>query len=971
MKFKLLTGFLALALPFAGSAASDFFVNDSVINCPPQIPPQVDATNFVNNNFFSINFTNLLSVQTFKTASTLNFTNTGYMFGNYGFQFDTGPSGAGVRRMANNFKNEGTISVGSFGNTNTFFNFFFNGFLFQTALPKYYVSATNISLRSSTNTVGINGHMTLSGKKIDLNRANISMEGFSDSQIPATSSNFFFFTGFGAAGIFDAYWTVGTNVINPLASFGGGTPTTPFHTVQTPGGFSFRQLSLPAATAYVRQTIVGTNRTVQVVFLNNTNSGIQNSVYFPSTGNAVVEWRSPMTNLSTSVVFTNYLYLSDDFGSFGTNQLVQNNIAAGSITSYIPFNYRFKRGGPYNFFGGAASPGLPGGIFDNIVVTNQEAAYGALILPVTQYPGNVPGSVITNLPGRIEIVADEVLDLTRAKIAGLNYTRIRATNHFASSAFAEITSPYSDISLSSTNGSLAITNLLAPTIARAQGEIDLWSGRWTNNNAFFATTYSVLFVDSRISPTSPAIIQDLVLRSTNTAGGSNQVIVSDVLNVSRSMSINTERLTVLTNFIGSPTPAGQINFQSTDIVWSSALPRLQYLTNLGAITSLNSVFFGGARTTPHYTSNFTESYEAFVNRGNVTTEGCLIWSKYFENTGLFTTGIGFGSFSLQSVNARLTNGTFLALNGDVTITSGSLIATNHNIQTGRRLTLTITNLLTDTGASNANNWVVGKGFSLPIKPANGNLTGTVITETAGATENLHTWAAENRGGTNSAGFLTNSAIGKVILNGTSPDSLFTFTGATSNNAIYIDYLDLRNYATNIDLFGNLTALNINPNITVYYAQAVAGSISVAERLNHANGGRLQWVATHAGIYSTTNVVYPDGSTNAFNVALVQSENLDSDNDGLVNAADPTPLVANLALAVAITNSPTLGAKISWRSVPDSGNTVYYKTSPLSSTWLELTNFHIGELSTERVSIFDPMSVGGSRVYRVKMTPPQP
>ena len=106
-------------------------------------------------------------------------------------------------------------------------------------------------------------------------------------------------------------------------------------------------------------------------------------------------------------------------------------------------------------------------------------------------------------------------------------------------------------------------------------------------------------------------------------------------------------------------------------------------------------------------------------------------------------------------------------------------------------------------------------------------------------------------------------------------------------------------------------------------------------------------------------------------ALVQSENLDSDNDGLVNAADPTPLVANLALAVAITSQPALGAKISWRTVPDSANTVYYKTSPSSAAWLELTNFNIGELSTERVSIFDPMSVGGSRVYRVKMTPPQP
>jgi len=37
-------------------AASDFYVNNSVVLCPPEIPPQVDATNFVNNNYFSINF---------------------------------------------------------------------------------------------------------------------------------------------------------------------------------------------------------------------------------------------------------------------------------------------------------------------------------------------------------------------------------------------------------------------------------------------------------------------------------------------------------------------------------------------------------------------------------------------------------------------------------------------------------------------------------------------------------------------------------------------------------------------------------------------------------------------------------------------------------------------------------------------------------------------------------------------------
>jgi hypothetical protein len=967
MKCKFLVSILAVVLPVVAVAqTSAFYVNDSFVNCPPQIPPQVDATNFVNNNFFSINFTNLFSAQPYRMASVLNYTNNAYMYGNYGFQFDTGPSGAGTRRMANSFRNAGNISVGSIGNTNTFFNFFFNGFLVQSTLPKLMISATNISLRSSTNVVGINGLMTLTGKNLDLNRANITMEGFNDSGVIASSSNLLFF---GNSGIFDGYWGIGTNIFTPSLSLATGVPTTPTHLVTAPGTQFFRSLSLPAGVAYVNETIIGTNRNVQVVILSDTNAAINENVYFPSTGSAVVGWQYPHTNVVTGGLETNYVYLIDDFGSFFTNALTFRS-GLSAITTYVPLNYSFIRGGPYSF-GTPFTPTSLAGVFDLNNVTNQYAAYRAVFAPTTQLPGNSPVIVISNLPGRIEVIADHVLDLTRAKINGLNYVRVQATNHFASSQLAQISSPYMDISLTSTNGALAITNLVRATLPRFQGNVDLWSGRWTNNGVVFANTYSVLVVDSHLSPTSPSVIQDLVLRSTNNVGGPNQITVSDVLNVSRQFVMNTERLTVTTNVVGAPTASGEINIQSSAITWSSAMPRLQYLTNDGVITSLNSVFFGGARTTPHYTSNYNEAYESFVNRGQIKNEGTLIWSKYFENTGAFNTGIGFGSISLQSTDARLTNGSFLALQGDVTITSGSLVSTNHSIQAGRELILNITNVLSDTGASNANTWVVGKGFSLPIKPAQGNLIGTVISETAGASENLHLWAAEDRGGTNSAGFQTNSAVGKVILNGTSPDSLFTFTGASSNNAIYIDYLDLRNFATNIDNSGNLTAVNVDPNMVVYYAQAVAGNISVAERLNHANGDRLRWVATHAGIYSSTNLVYPDGSTNSFNAALVQSENLDSDNDGLVNAADPTPLVANLALAVSITSQPALGANVSWRTVPYSANTVYYKSSPTATTWQELTNFNLGPISQERVSIFDPMSNNGSRVYRVKMTPPQP
>jgi len=461
------------------------------------------------------------------------------------------------------------------------------------------------------------------------------------------------------------------------------------------------------------------------------------------------------------------------------------------------------------------------------------------------------------------------------------------------------------------------------------------------------------------------VIQDLSLRSTN-------VEIGDILNVSRKLLIDAERLTLISNQPPSLVAGGEINMLSSAITWPNSLPRLQYLTNNGVISALNSVFFGGSRTSPFFTSNYNEPYLAFVNHGTVKTEGSLIWANYFENTGQFGTGIGFGSISLQSMDTRLTNGSFVAINGDVTIATGSLTVTNHLLQAGRTLSLSATNLLTDTGASNANAWAVGKGFNIPVKPALGDLLGTTITDTAApGAENLHTLAGQDRG-TSTAGFENNAALGWLTLNGQNPNSLFTFRGAGVSNALYVDYLDLRNYATNINLVGNVTEMNLDPNIVLYYAQAVAGGVSVAERINNANGGRLRWVASYAGIYSATNLVYPDGTTNAFNAALVQSHNIDSDGDGLVNAADPTPILRSqdLALNVVMTTVPPPGAVVSWRSVPGSTNTLFYRSSLTTPVWLPLTNVVTGPMATS-VSVFDPMAASGTRYYRVEVSVPQP
>jgi hypothetical protein len=1120
MKRKILSGLLGAALATAAHAqTATFYVNDGSVNCPPEIPPQIDALNFVNNNFFSINFTNLATLtQLYETANTLNFTNRGTMIGNNGFRFDTAPTESGLRRMANSFYNPGTITVGSINNTNAFGALFFGFFGLNFGLPQLVISATNV-IDPGTNIVGENGLFQVTGRQVDLSRGVITLEGFENTPTNAFS-NFFF----NNEGIFTRYASVGSNVMVPASLFENFPPRTP------------TGLTLPGATFYARVSDLGfgTNLFVQAVFLSDTNAAVSNNVFF-SGFQTVVEWSAQITNLATGSVFTNYLYLFDNFGFSGSNLLS----AAG-----IPLNYSFRRSTTPLNLGAPATPTQPTGYFYSVLTTNEYAEWGATVAPTTALPGALPGDRLTNLPGRVEVSADDVLDLSRAKINGLNYLRLQSTNHFAGSHGAQITIPYSDISLGSTNGSLVLTNLLIPTVPRYNGEVDLWSGRWTNSDPVFTVYFHVLFVDSRLSPLAQTRVRDLYLRSTN-------MVLSDVMNVERSFLFDGENLTLTTNGPASQAASGEVNLLNTDITWSSATPRLKNLTNNGAIRTQNAIFFGGARTTPFFSTNFNESYLAMVNHGEISDQGTLIWANYFENTARISSGIG--SLSLQSGNALLRDGSFLATNGDIAITSGTLTVTNHGLQAGRALSFTVTNLLDDgsvttpvAAITNKNNWTAGDGINLFRRPARSSLLGTTITATAPALRQvISRWAGKDLD-CSPAGFVNNAAVGRLILDG-GADSLFTFspvpltltfdaaaaesvppagvpvrsgvyqpsnyapgrpmltngvpadvralltlpyansladfrgtnnlsgnwrlfiddrtanylgnyiswdwnltvsvlssnyvyttnfvsingypfiTGAsqttnysaaepafvgpaialpagvpfagavaqpypatnavslpwrnnqvvtnvfavtnqigpnvfvtnriervyttdhvtnlvvslsaqtvsfpadvdilllgpqgqkvmlmagagaldaTNRNALYVDSLEFRDYTTTtiLDGQGNVANVQIDPNMKIYYAQALATDGTVAERINGANGGRFCWIRDYTGFYSTTNLPYPDGTLQALNTALVVNQNLDSDCDGLPNYWDTVPvlLITTASLPEATTFAP--------------------------------------------------------------------
>src|SRR4029077_2887313 len=105
----------------------------------------------------------------------------------------------------------------------------------------------------------------------------------------------------------------------------------------------------------------------------------------------------------------------------------------------------------------------------------------------------------------------------------------------------------------------------------------------------------------------------------------------------------------------------------------------------------------------------------------------------------------------------------------------------------------------------------------------------------------------------------------------------------------------------------------------YFAQAYQQGVSIAEKLNGANDGGFQWVSNYnCGFFSSTNIVYPDGSTNRVNAALAASCNIDSDGDGTVNCLDLSPIPPGQAGGCTC-NSQIINIQTSFVSTNGSGS----------------------------------------------------
>ncbi len=941
---------------------------------PGNPPPQIDATIFDNENVYSVTYNSWINNQVEFCEPWWNtrfFTNNGSLIinapfptnGNFSFQstgvgyeFDTQTNAVISHVMADTFYNAGTIHCDSILDGNNGLTFVIGNQVLslfsQTSIGEFIASATNI-VNPGEVIVSQNGLMKFTGTNVDLSRGTLTVEG-------------------SGANVFGAPGVVGlnTNYWDPSVFLTASTAESAF----IPG---YGYLLLNNSTPYFAAESVGpSNNIIWAVFAEDTSPpSVAYKVYFgPNSvgpGDITIEWTGSYLDAASGVTFTNYLYLNDDV------------VLGASTNAAINFN-----GVPDNFlFRSSVTPlqagvqGVPGffNVFPSGSLTNFYAFVNAQLISATtatNASNRNPSGALTNLPGRLEIQAGRHLDLTLSTITGPNYLSIQSPYQFEGSAGARIVAPYADINVGVTNGFLTISNLMQPQIPNWAGTVQAWSTRWLAVDANGVTNdFRVLIVGSQLTAAALAYVQDLLLH------GTNSLVLADSFHVLRKLSVDAQNLTLTTNGPGTGATSldGELNLFS-GINWSNSFPNLRNLTNNGVIrvANVNPLTFGSAASPAG----------AFINHSLLSDNGAIIYVTNFENDGTFTNG-SQAPFILKAQTATFTNG---ALNGggDVTLSADSLLTSNLFLTANRSLTLAVTNWLTDTGPTNGNLWFVGtnsvgSGFNLLLLPNNptnrGDLLGTTVTVYAPVNRNVvSTWAAANYGAL-PLGYTNNVAVGRLVLdasfNPSNPqqNGVFTFTGAAASNALYVDDLELADAATVMDKNGNFSALNINTNLILYFAQARVNGQSVAEKLNGANNGRLRWVPQYAGHFSSVALVYPDGSTNIFNAALAGASDVDSDGDGIPNASDPTPFFTpgQIGLKVTTTNLPPLTAVISWNSIPAATNVVLYSTNSAGPFNQVLTNF-VSPAAIPPAGgwpivnrVYDPVN-GVMRFYQVQVYP---
>ncbi|MBM3846841.1 MAG: hypothetical protein FJ405_11235 [Verrucomicrobia bacterium] len=962
----LLHGLLALGLT-ASAAVSPHYINRSPVTYA-QEPPQIDAVSFENRSTFTIlSQFGFGEPFLFETFNTLNFTNTasGRMSADPGFWFDH--SYATGRGMMANWVNRGLVS----------------------APINLIISSSNILNSGLGLGVGSQGALLIEGNNVNVSRSGL----YSGPQYGTGGGGFSFGGGIGFAlyppnlfafseGSFkDSWWAVGSNTIRlDQLNLTLPSPRTPLHLVssRTAGGFPFSRLtSLPVFGltngnsanygAFVFTNVFDTTNVISVVFLpvNSTNIGLSSEVRWTQnlddgaqevgTGGGfapLIRLGFPDLDPITQLTVTNFVFIEDYLPFQTTNLLLLPNLSSAafpaSATRRPNTTWLGKSPSGHAFFDLGSETNatydpamLTSGSFASNAVPGRYAAHSARLVlgenllaatsvfrPGDLHWSGLPINDITNFAGRIEIHADR-LNLDNVRIRAESGLVIRA-NDLQGTSLPLVSAPLISYDVRSKQDLLTISNLIPSSANRLLGEVATYSTIWENaiTNASLTNFYKlhVLFVDYSLSITQLVSLQDLKLHG-------NHVVIADRLRVGRELLLDATNLTI--------TATGDLLNGTAYNLGGSNLVNLQNFTNYGVLSSQRDLALGSDGSSP--LSNL-------VNFGLISAASLELNSGLIINSNIiYATN---GSLALRGENLRLLGATnVLQSFGSVLLSGGNLYASNTTILAGSTnglgaLVVDFTNSVADAGAASSNYWFTTDGMVIARAPLQGDLPYTTIYSLAtNESEVIHVIGAVDYG-VSPLGYEDNLAIGRLVLDGTS-NTLFRFSPppGASNVALYVDYLELKNYATNFAV-----SIVVDEGCKLYFANS---NISPKRDLNHLSDDRLRWVSTYAGPHSTTNFTYTVNAINYsvdVNLALARLSDIDSDNDGLANRDDPTPIwiPAQAPLRCTLTNFankinvPRLSGEAlvtyyDGASTNVATNTIEYTLDLLNGPWSVLTN----------------------------------
>ena len=533
--------------------------------------------------------------------------------------------------------------------------------------------------------------------------------------------------------------------------------------------------------------------------------------------------------------------------------------------------------------------------------------------------------------------------------------------------------------LTSHQPQMVVSNFVPASVQRLNGQLYAWSAIWQNTQVTGSSTnqiqFHVLVVDHFLQSAFPSQIYRLSLHAPH-------LVITDPVSVGQSMVLDARSMDVT----GSLTLPSRASWGNTNVV------ELYSLTNHGVITVSQTALVGTDRPNP---------YDNYVNLGTNTAATQLIRVNHFENSGSLvassglisigadttqvsglppvtnvTVGFSFTNFNFNLVTNTTIVGAKIQSSSDISIAANELVMSNAVFQTGANgsaLEISVNNHLADAGIAAVSTWLAGGPIRMLIQPTNGTLLGTHIVSTVPRnSEVFHVWSAQDRGAT-SSGFSNNLAVGKFTLDAGDFSIIhFSSSDPGTNKALYVDYLELLNYATNVN-----TQFAIDPNFTIYFANANLA----ATKLDGAAGGRLRWVKSFTGPLSSTNFTYTitnlDGTVTSriytFNTALVTDKNLNSDGDSLVNGDDPTPIYTAESVGLKIATTRKLfppQVSITWNALRGVTNTVLYRTNLTLGGWLVLTNVLPPGPFSGPFTAHDLLPAGATgaveRIYRVQV-----